>query len=146
MKKRVREIFLCHSSSDRVLARKLKKVLEKRGFKVWFSESALIGAQRWHAEIGRALARCDWFILLATPSACRKPRNKPWWVQRETNYALDEDRYSDRLTPLLCKNVKIAQLKKISWVLPQIQGVELAGDFESACNSLVLQLKPKRRR
>src|SRR4051812_6553014 len=107
--RRARRIFLSHSSSDRELAKKIKRVLERRGFSVWFSESELIGAEEWHSEIGRALARCDWFLLLATPAACRQPRNRPWWIQREVMHALNEYRYCGRFTPVLCKGTKLAQ-------------------------------------
>lgn len=144
--KKARRIFLSHSSKDRILAAKLARVLRKAGFNVWYSENDLIGAEQWHTEIGRALSACDWFVLLASPASCRQPRAKPWWVQREVLYALEEARYNGRFTPVLCKGATLAQLKKISWVLSQIQCVALKRDFDAGCKALIAQLVPERRR
>jgi hypothetical protein len=32
-----------------------------------YAPHAVVAAAQWHDEIGRALARCDWFIVLLTP-------------------------------------------------------------------------------
>ena len=49
------EVFLSHSSRNRVFAIKLAEVLRHHHVPVWFSETNLVGAQQWHDEIGRAL-------------------------------------------------------------------------------------------
>src|SRR5512138_3975262 len=111
-----RHAFLSHASQDRAFAAKLAATLERHGVTVWYSANSLRGSQEWQNEIGDALASCRWFLLLGTRSACRKPRNKPWWVQREVLYALNESRYEGRVVPLLREN---ADLKKLAWYLPQ---------------------------
>lgn len=60
------------------MAEKVVRGLEDHGVKVWYSKTNLKGAQAWHDEIGKALARCDWFVVVLTPSAVRSE-----WVKRE---------------------------------------------------------------
>jgi hypothetical protein len=36
------------------------------------------GAQQWHDEIGTALKRCDWFLLVLSPQSVRS-----MWVKHE---------------------------------------------------------------
>src|SRR5437870_3250822 len=102
----VREVFLSHSSQDHAEARRLKEILTAHGIPVWFSPHKLVGAQLWHDEIGKALARCDWMMVLLTPAAVQSK-----WVKREVVYAAAEDRYDDHVIPLLfepCKHRKLS--------------------------------------
>ena len=77
------EVFLSHSNRDRPFVRKLVDVLRRRGIPVWYSETNIQGAQQWHDEIGAALRRCDWFVLVLSPHAVESK-----WVKRELLYSL----------------------------------------------------------
>ncbi len=83
----MREVFLSHASRDQARARRLRELLLAHDVPVWFSPHHLRGAQQWQDEIGAALARCAWFMVLLTPNAV-----KSMWVKRELNYALIEKR------------------------------------------------------
>lgn len=93
-----REVFLSHAHDDRRFASQLAETLARHAVPVWYSPVRIQGAQQWHDEIGRALARCDWFVRVLSPSAVRSP-----WVKRELFYALQKRRYQKRIVPLLYK-------------------------------------------
>jgi len=71
------EIFLSHSSADRPFTTKLADVLRRHGIPVWYSDTNILGAQQWHDEIGVALGRCDWLVLVLSPSSVASK-----WVKR----------------------------------------------------------------
>jgi hypothetical protein len=125
----MREVFLSHASQDHAKAKRLRKILVANGVPVWFSPHHIRGAQQWQDEIGEALARCDWFIILLTPSAV-----KSMWVKRELNYALIEKRYEERIIPLLFKE---CNHRKLSWVLPQFQWIDFTTEYSVACEKLL---------
>src|SRR5271165_1059057 len=101
------EVFLSHASQDHAKARRLRELLTDNGVPVWFSPHHIRGAQQWQDEIGSALARCGWFLVLLTPHAV-----KSIWVKRELNYALIEKRYEDRILPLLFEK---CNYRALSW-------------------------------
>jgi hypothetical protein len=111
-----REVFLSHSSRDRRFARRLAETLRRHGVPVWFAETDIVGAKQWHDEIGKALARCDWFLLVLSPHSL-----KSTWVSRELLYALNDRRYDNHIVPLLYRPCNSAVL---SWTLPNIQTVD----------------------
>ena len=129
----MREVFLSHASQDRAHAQKLSDILVEQGIPVWFSPKHIRGAQQWQEEIGKALARCDWFMVLLTPNSV-----KSMWVKRELNYALIEKRYEERILPLLLKKCRYQDL---SWVLPQFQWIDFTNDYERGMKELVGILK-----
>jgi hypothetical protein len=96
---------------------------------VWFSPHHIRGAQQWQDEIGAALARCTWFMVLLTPHAA-----KSMWVKRELNYALIEQRYDGCIIPLLFKD---CDLRALSWTLPQFQCIDFTEDYWEACDQLL---------
>ena len=124
-----REVFLSHASADRRFAAKLAGVLSRQGVPVWFSRRTIRGAQQWHDEIGKGLARCDWFLLVLSPAAVRSA-----WVKRELLYALQQRRYRERIAPLLYRPCKYA---KLSWTLDSIQRIDFRGEFERGCRDLL---------
>lgn len=109
-----REIFLSHASPDQRAAERIAQILrDEYGLKVWFSPSNLRGADAWHDEIGKALIRCDCFVVLITPAAIRSP-----WVKHELVFALSERRYRHRIVPV---KLKTCDPMRLSWVLRNIQ-------------------------
>lgn len=124
-----REVFLSHASKDRKAATRIAGVLRDHSVPVWYSETNLVGAQQWHDEIGRALTRCDWFVLLLSPNATRS-----LWVKRELLYALELRRYDGCILPIRHRACDVAL---ISWTLSSLQTVDFSRDFHAGCQELL---------
>jgi hypothetical protein len=124
-----KEVFLSHSGRDRRFVRKLVGVLRTHGIPVWYSEHSILGAQQWHDEIGAALSRCDWFVLVLSPDAVKSK-----WVKRELLYALQEDRYQDRIIPLL---YRASDYSGLSWTLGSLERVDFSEEFGAGCRGLL---------
>ncbi|HEV7486031.1 MAG TPA: toll/interleukin-1 receptor domain-containing protein [Thermoanaerobaculia bacterium] len=122
------EVFLSHSAKDKRFLKRLVDVLRENGVSVWFSEHGIRGAAQWHDEIGHALARCDWMIVILSPAAIASR-----WVKREVTYAVEEPRFDGRIVPL---RISGCSAKELSWVLPQIQTIDFIGRFDDACREL----------
>lgn len=124
-----REVFLSHSSQDRRFANRLKAELEENGVPVWYSETQIVGAQQWHDEIGKGLERCDWFLLILSPSAVRST-----WVKRELLFALENAHFNQRIIPVIYRPCEI---KKLSWTLSSMQQVDFTGDYATGLTALL---------
>jgi hypothetical protein len=70
---------------------------------VFLSKANIQGAQQWHDQIGTALRRCDWFLLVLSPQSVQSR-----WVKHELIYALQENRYRERIIPVLYKTCDAA--------------------------------------
>lgn len=119
-KKRInapREVFLSHSHKDHPFTQKLAAMLRRHGIPCWYAETSIRGAAQWHREIGDALQRCDWFIVVLTPDAVAST-----WVERELIYALRKERYNGRVIPLLRKD---CDYESLSWTLPALQIIDI---------------------
>lgn len=123
------EVFLSHSTLDGQFASALAVVLRRHGIPVWYSQTNLIGAQQWHDEIGAALKRCDWLVVVLSPNSVNSA-----WVKREVLYSLRDHRYDERIVPLLLEPCDYDQL---SWTLPSIQMVDFTGSFDDGSRSLL---------
>ncbi len=77
------EVFLSHSDQDTQFATDLTEMMRSHGIPVWYSRTNILGAQQWHDEIGVALRRCDWFVLVLSPRSVESI-----WVKREFLFAL----------------------------------------------------------
>lgn len=123
------EVFLSHASADAVFATSVADVLRKHGLPVWYSRTDIRGGQQWHDEIGSALERCDWFLVILSPAAVSS-----MWVAREVQFALNEGRYLQRIASIQHQDCEI---KKLSWVLPQLQTIDFRSDHESGFRELL---------
>jgi len=123
------EVFISHSSADQPFVASLVEVLRRYGVAVWYAPAEIIGAQEWHDEIGAALRRCDWFLIILSSNAVNS-----MWVKRELMFALNEARYKGRIVPLLFQPCDYGIL---SWTLSAYQFVDFTQNFEDGCRSLL---------
>ena len=123
------EVFLSYANKDQSFANELAAMLRGHGLPVWYSSTNILGAQQWHDEIGHALSRCDWFLLLMSPHAVKSK-----WVKRELLYALRHDRYEERIVPI---RYKACDESDLSWVLPTLQSVDFCVSYEAGCRALL---------
>jgi hypothetical protein len=124
-----REVFLSHSSRDQRFTLRLAEVLRGHGVPVWYSGTEILGAQQWHDQIGAALRRCDWFVVILSPSSVKSE-----WVRRELLFALNDRRYKERITPLLHRP---CNPETLSWTLSGFQRVDFTTDFDDGCRDLL---------
>ena len=123
------EVFLSHSSLDREVAIKIAGVLRSHRIPIWFSETNMVGGLQWHDEIGAALRRCDWLMILLSPNSVESV-----WVKRELLRSLNDSRYHERIVPVLLEPCDFDQL---SWTLASLQIVDFTQGFEDGCRALL---------
>lgn len=123
------EVFLSHSNVDQDFAINLVNVLRRHGIPLWYSQADILGAQQWHDEIGAALQRCDWFVLILSPNAVDSI-----WVKRELIFALQQNRFENRIIPLLYQT---CDSERLSWVLPIFQTIDFRSSFDSGYRALL---------
>ncbi len=113
------EVFLSHANQDRGFLDSLAEVMRRHGLPVWYSQTNILGARQWHDEIGAALRRCDWFLIVLSPQSVDSK-----WVKRELLYALDHNRYDNKIVPVMYQPCDYEE--KLSWTL-SIFGSALLG-------------------
>jgi hypothetical protein len=123
------ELFISHSSADQRFVDELVSVLQRHGIPVWYSHMNVLGAQQWHDEIGNALARCDWILVVLSPNSVDS-----MWVKREVKYALEQKRLDDRIIPVVFEP---CDHRRLSWVLSSFQMVSFQHGFEGGCRQLL---------
>ena len=123
------EAFLSHSSLDHDFVTGLADALRRHGVPVWYSRTNIMGAQQWHDEIGAALRRCDWFLLVLSPNAVAS-----MWVKRELIFALQQNRFENRIVPLLWQ---ACDFDRLSWMLSSFQIIDFRRTFEDGCRDLL---------
>ena len=123
-----RGIFLSHSTKDRKFVLSLARHLRRHGVPYWYSATHIAIAKQWHDEIGKALGRCDWFLIVLTRDAV-----KSGWVKRELLFVLSDNRYNQRIVPLLLKDCNYSDL---SWTLPSFQIVDFRKDLDAGFRKL----------
>ena len=107
----------------------LVSVRRRHGLPVWYSNTDILGAKQWHDEIGAALCRCDWFVLVLSPRSAESV-----WVKRELLFALQQDRFDNRIVPLLSQSCKYEEL---SWTLSAFQMIDFTQTFDAGCDALL---------
>lgn len=123
------KIFLSHSAKDRQFARRLAVVFDSHNLPYWYSQRHIVGAQQWHDEIGKALAKCNWFVLVLSPASVKSK-----WVKHELLFALENKAYDGHIVVL---SLKPANFKKLSWTLSQSQWVDFTRGFDKGCKTLL---------
>jgi TIR domain len=123
------EVFLSHSDRDRPFVTELADMMRHHGIPVWYSRTNILGAQQWHDEIGAALRRCDWFVLVLSPNAVESI-----WVKRELLFSLQQNRFEDKIIPLLYQP---CTYERLSWTLSLFQMVDFTQTFEQGCRDLL---------
>jgi hypothetical protein len=126
---RPKQLFISHANADRKFLERLSELLADYHIRFWHSRKDIRGAQQWHDEIGAALRKCDWFLLVLSPSVFKSK-----WVKRELAFALRENRYNDRIVPIIARRCDFGEL---SWTLPAFEVVDFSRNFAKGSEELL---------
>jgi len=124
-----KEVFLSHSSHNLPMAISVANTLRDHGVPVWFSPTNIMTAEQWHDEIGKALRRCDWFMVLLSNAAINSI-----WVKRELLYVLSHNQYDNHIMPVIIEN---CEYEDLSWTLGIFQMVDMTNDRENAFTQIL---------
>ena|SRR5947207_2228732 len=116
------EVFLSHSDLNREFASSLSDEMRRHGVPVWYCRANILGAQQWHDEIGAALQRCDWFAVVLSPDSVESI-----WVKRELLYALNHDRFENKIIPIMYQS---CDYERLSWTLSDFQMIDFTHTVE----------------
>jgi len=78
-------VFLCHSSNDKPIVRRLCEKLVAHGVDAWLDEKKLLPGQLWKNEIPKAVREADAVIICLSKTSI----TKEGYVQKEIKFALD---------------------------------------------------------
>jgi hypothetical protein len=121
------KVFVSHSSLDTKFASKLVEDLNAAGAKAWLDSNEL-GAGDFQERISKALADCEWFLVVLTPNALASP-----WVRQEVN-AANRLKHQHQIHDLIF--IKATEVKYSE--LPALWGVynvfDATTDYEGACD------------
>ena len=124
-----KEVFLSHSSANQDITQRIAETLRNHGIPIWYSPTNIRGAQHWHDEIGKALRRCDWFIvLLSSDSVVSR------WVKMELAYALNHAQYTEKILPVTLEH---CDYESLSWTLGSFQMIDIEQGFEAGCTEIL---------
>lgn len=111
------------------MATAVAEILRGHGVPVWFSPTNIRSAQQWHDEIGNALRRCDWFLLLLSKASVRSK-----WVKIELSYALNHSQYDGHILPAI---IGSCDPEELSWTLGVFEMVTLNGNREKGFTEIL---------
>lgn len=106
------------------MATAVAETLRNHGIPVWFSPTNIITAQQWQEEIGKALRRCDWFLVLLSNDSINSK-----WVKLELVYALNHSQYDNHIIPVA---IEPCEYEELSWTLGSFQMVDMTNNKEEA--------------
>lgn len=124
-----KEVFLSHSSQNSAVTEKIAETLRNHNISVWYSKTNIRGAQQWQDEIGKALRRCDWFIILLSDESVISK-----WVKMELGYALSHSQYDNHILPVTLAD---CDYESLSWTLGVFQMADLSQDMEDGYSEIL---------
>lgn len=125
------KVFLSYARRDEKIARLIRAVLQKIGFKVWDPATSMSAGGNWALELGKGLEDAEAMVVLISPAAMASEN-----VKREIEYALGELRFKGRLIPVVVRPVK-----EIPWILETLRVLRVESDPERGIRRLVEELK-----
>jgi hypothetical protein len=112
--KRGRKVFLSYAKTDQELAHALSDELKRYGLSVWDDQSIPPGAD-WSREIKKALQHCDSMIALLNEHSFSSS-----YVREELQHAFFDERYRNRLLPVLLGKTSDADFSRLPWILTKL--------------------------
>lgn len=117
----IKQVFLSCTQKDRNLAAAITRALSAHEIPVWNFEQ-IAAAADWRREITRALSESDAMIALLDPHSFSSSS-----VRAELFHALFDERYKNRVLPVLLRGATRKEFSRLPWILMQLHFLELRG-------------------
>lgn len=108
------KVFISYTKRDRKLASALSRELSKFGYEVWNERNIEVGMP-WAKNVSEALLRCDSMIALLNEHSFSSV-----YVREELQHAFFDERYKNRLLPVLIGVDKDSTSSRLPWILTKL--------------------------
>ena len=110
------QIFISYSHADEAFARELRKLLDRADIRTSgaFDDEVTPG-ENWAEQLGKSLKASDAMIILLSPETMKSP-----YTSREVEYALTQERFAEKLIPVIVRPTPPGQ---IPWILEKFQPI-----------------------
>jgi hypothetical protein len=96
-------VFISHASQDiPYVENELLPLLKQNGLTPWYSKDDIRTAEHWERKILHALSRCDWFLIVLSPSSAKSE-----WVKDELHWAISYRR--GKIIPVLIEKCNLQE-------------------------------------
>lgn len=118
---RIKSVFISYDARarrgvDSGWLMKLSDSLRERGFKVHSPWQDTPAGENWAQHVATALDDADAMVVLLAGDSARSP-----WVKREIDYALVNERFAQRLIPVLLPESDPDQIPWILETMPMLK-------------------------
>ena len=94
-KNQAAKVFISYGHDDKAFVQELATTLAKDNIEAWWDFDKLKGGHDWQKEIQQGIKRCDFFIVVLSPTSVDRE-----WVLKEITYA---NEYKKKIIPLMLK-------------------------------------------
>ena len=115
-----KQVFLSHARKDKAIANSLAKELQRQGFKVWYDKN-ISQSSNWSEEINKALDDSDSMIAILNQHSFSSS-----YVRNELQHAFFDDRYKNRLLPVLISSTSDTDFARLPWVLTKMTFLKIS--------------------
>jgi hypothetical protein len=104
------KVFLCHSSRDKLFARRLARALREAGVDVWLDEDEILVGHDFVEMMGRGLQKARFVVAVLSPNFV----DEGPWAREELRHALERQVSTDQvvLLPVLLADCEIPPLMR----------------------------------
>lgn len=127
------KVFISHTAQSKDLARKIGEELERAGLDVWRGDEAILPGDNWAEKVSEALKEAQAMVVLLTPDALHSGS-----VRSEIEFALGNERFRQRLIPVLVGDAQTTSAESLPWILRQLRTIRLAtpADMEAGIKEI----------
>ena len=129
------KVFISAAASDAPRVREIAERLTAAGVDTWNPATMALPGANVAADMGRALERADAIVVLVSPASMKSA-----WVRREIQFALGQEKFEDRLIPVLIRRTPSGE---IPWILRDLQWAK--GDAAQVAKQIVTILNTRPR-
>ncbi len=115
------KVYISYAHADEAVAQKLAEALQRAGLEVWYARTGIFPGDNWAEEVAKALRESDAMIVLLSQQAVNSD-----YLRHDISYALGEQRFRNRLIPVVIGSSEKIPPEKFPAILRRLQLIELA--------------------
>ncbi|NVK53416.1 MAG: toll/interleukin-1 receptor domain-containing protein [Flavobacteriaceae bacterium] len=131
------KIFLSHTSFDKPIVRKFKKLLEEEGFDVWLDEDSILIGDSILKSIERGLLMTDYVLLFISKKALKSS-----WVEKEITAALtlEIEKKDNLILPIVIDEIELPLFLKDK------KYIKFNKNYKSCINEIISVIERNKKR